>query len=176
MKNLIYLVTLFLSFFFISCEEEENINTIYFIPNAMVNGTAGFASFEDQYDNDEYIYFSFDFAYHRETLPSNKFEAYFKINSDVELTNDFIEKIMYGLSKEPWIKINEFESTKIVQFEQMKLLFKEKKNSDISYYYKIKIDNEEINSMLIRIPITQERKGFITIENILNLPERIEEM
>ena len=73
---------------------ESSLYEIKSIASANLNATATFVSL-DSLEDQEYIYFSFDFIYHNSVFPQHKDEAHFKISTDSVLRSS---QIFYSYS------------------------------------------------------------------------------
>ena len=146
---------------------------VRFIVDGTLNGTAAFVSLEFLRENVQYLYFTYDFEFHSNSVPKSPDIAYFIISSEFEFPNENSskEKINYGFTDKVWSDIKNSTDINNINWNQTKLLYKEKPYSDFNYYYKIKRINKNLKTLIIRIPIDGHTEGSITVENILKLPD-----
>ena len=146
---------------------------VRFIVDGTLNGTAAFVSLEFVKENVEYLYFTYDFEFHSNSVQKNPNIAFFIISSEFEFTNEnpSKEKINYGFTDKVWTDINNSTDINNINWEEIKLLYKEKPYSDFNYYYEIHRTNKNMKTLIIRIPINGHKEGSITVENILKLPD-----
>ena len=157
-QNLSLIIFLFaLCFFNSKSDTFPNINHII---SYKLNGTAAFASLEYIDSNEQYLYFSFDFKFHDKDL------AYFMIDSDLEINVPDKEKISFGFSERVWTEIKSKKDIENIHWKQLNHRYKIKQYSYINYYYKVERLDEQMNTLLIRIPINGRDEGYITVANI----------
>ena len=69
-----------------------------------------------------------------------------------------------------WDEIKTEDDIKNIKWKRMKLIGKEKPYEEFNYYFRIKRRKIKMNTAIIRIPVN-ERKGGISVENVLELPD-----
>ena len=163
MNNIRFLyILLLLSIFLFSTKSSESSNKIYYIIDALANGTAAFVDLENF--EDKYVYFSFDFEYHNKLVPFSKDVAFFSLSSDLGTIKGSPIEITF--SENNWYKldnINDIKEWTYFYSEYDKLtVYKD------TYYYKIKRTNDKMKTLLLRVFIRKKR-GFLIAENIPNL-------
>ena len=146
--------------------KSDTFPDINFIISYKLNGTAAFANFEFVNPGEKYIYFSFDFKYHSSAVPLSKNKAYFSIDSDFELMPPDKEKITIGFSEKNWNEIKSNKDIENIDWKKIEYKFKERQYDNRNYYYEVERKNDEMKTMLIRVPINGKNEGYITIENI----------
>ena len=146
---------------------------VRFIVDGTLNGTTAFVSLEFLRENMQYLYFTYDFDFHSNSVPKNPDVAYFIISSEFEFPNENSskEKINYGFTDKAWTDIKNSTDINNINWEQIQLLYKEKPYSDFDYYYEIKRIDKNLKTLIIRIPVDGHKEGSITVENILKLPD-----
>ena len=149
----------------------NNLLEIHHIISGTLNGTASYVSLDDINHNESYIYFSFDFKYHNSAVKRNFNTSYFLISSDFELKGYKKEKIKYGFLEQNWDEIKNEDDIKNITWKTMKLIRKEKNYNDFNYYFRIRRRKIKMNTVIIRIPLNGRNEGFISVENILDLPD-----
>ena len=175
MKNYgLFFVLLFA--LFIGASKSENPPEIHYIISATANGTATYISLEGKNQTEKYLYYYFDFETHSSKVEMNKRFAFFLITSEVELFDEKLvmqevpnaTNIMYGFDTRNWTDIKD---PREIRWKNTYLYYKETKNNEIKYYYKLKRRRKNLKTLLLRIPISGHKKGSITVENILTLPK-----
>ena len=151
----------------------DMIPDLHFIISGSLNGTTAFVSLESssENENEKYLYFSFDFEFHSASINKNKSIAYFLINSDLDFDKSSKEKINYGFLQKNWTDINSYNDLKDIEWKNLALLYKEKMYSDMNYYFQVKGNNKKMNTLILRIPKNGKKEGFVSVENILELPD-----
>lgn len=166
MKHLIKNIYLFFLFLFISINKSTQ-SEIKMIPDAYMNATACFVSL-DSIEKSDYLYFSFDYDYHKQMNLNQKDIAYFKISTELVLTDYDLNYALFGIKPED-ISVDYLERNKNnIIWRNIYNSFKEKNGNDYDYYIKIKKFGSK-NTLIIRIPLLKN-SGQITIENIHSLP------
>ena len=148
------------------CSKSDTFPNINLIISYKLNGTAAFASLEYVNPSEKYIYFSFDFKYHNSAVSQSKNKAYFSIDSDFELMPPDKEKITFGFSEKNWNEIKSNKDIENIDWKKIEYKFKERQYDNRNYYYEVERKNDEMKTMLIRVPINGKNEGYITIENI----------
>ena len=166
MKYLIKNIYLLFLFLFISINKSFQ-SEIKMIPDAYMNATACFVSL-DSIEKSDYLYFSFDYDYHKQMNPNQKDIAFFKISTELLFSDYDLNYALFDIKLED-ISLEYLESNKKnIIWRNIYINFKEKNGNDYDYYIKIKKFGSK-NTLIIRIPIS-ENSGQITIENINSLP------
>ena len=165
------LIFLSLSLFSIKANNQPEIHNII---SGTLNGTAAFVSLESIDSSQKYLYFTFDFKFHSSAVPKNSNIAYFDINADFKLIGHHKEKMKFGFSEKNCYDIKTEEDFNDIKWKTMKPMIKEKTENDWNYYIKIKRRKEIKNTLILRIPVNDRKEGYITIGNILELPQREE--
>ena len=150
---------------------EDQDPTIYFIISNKLNGTSAFVPLEYVDNKEQYLYFSFDFKFHSEAESKNKDIAYFLINSDFELNIPIKEKIEFGFSKNIWHEISSKTELENIDWKSINNIYKETDYKNYNYYFKIVKKDENMNTLLIRMPNYGKKEGYITFGNIYDKPE-----
>lgn len=88
------------------------------------------------------------------------------IDSDFEINVPDKEKISFGFSERIWTEIKSKKDIENIYWKQLNHRYKIKQYSYINYYYKVERLDEQMNTLLIRIPINGRDEGYITISNI----------
>ena len=145
--------------------------TIYFIISNKLNGTAAFVPLEYIDEKEQYLYFSFDFKFHNEAEPKNKDIAFFLINSNFDLNIPNKEKIEFGFSKNIWHEISSKSELENIDWKSIDNICKKIDYKNYNYYIKIAKKDENMNTLLIRMPNYGKKEGYITAGNIDDLPE-----
>ena len=167
---------LFTFFLFISFKKTVQSPSIKItiIPDAYLNATAAFASFEDYQDSD-YLYFSYDFIYHNTVNPKELNEAYFKITTDHLYFNRDLRYIFLNKKQDEVIpkdldpKNNNFWNACL-------LLTTLKVDNEYNYYIKInriRAEKNTKNTLIFRFPVAKNNNSQIEIENLYSFPEDI---
>ena len=166
MKYLIKNIYLFFLFLFISINKSTQ-SEIKMIPDAYMNATACFVSL-DSIEKSDYLYFSFDYDFHKLMNQNQKDIAYFKISTELLLSDYDLNYALFDIKPED-ISLEYLESNKKnIIWKNIYNSFKEKNGNDYDYYIKIKKFGSK-NTLIIRIPLLKN-SGQITIENIHYLP------
>jgi hypothetical protein len=142
------------------------------IPDANLNATAALA-FLNNFEKENYLYFSFDFNYHNQVPQKEKNTAYFKLTSELFFSySDF--KIYFLDKKQEEVTSSDIDTKNYMIWEPCYLISKEKINNEYDYYIQIKrLDfRNRKNTVILRVPI-YKKEGQITVENLYSLPENI---
>lgn len=145
---------------------------IKIIPDSNDNATAAFVSL-DELTNIDFLYFKFDLKDHNEFKQRKKDETYFKIKTELSLSErDFRHIFLDKILEE--VKLTDLEDKNQIIWKYSSLLSKEKTGNEYNYYILINKLGRKIkgNTLIIRIPVLKS-KGQITIENLYTLPEEI---
>lgn len=170
--NKIFLLAFFLLISINKTTQSENIE-LKMIADANLNATASFASFENQ----SYLYFLYDI---NPLLKDNNFRtsADFKLTSKqrfntYDINYSFLNK-----------KIDTINSTDIIGnkvYIYWRYLIDVISNRTITYEYdhyfninRLLLKQSNYNTLVIRVKVLN-KKGDLTIENLLSLPEDIKE-
>ena len=174
MKNLkMFLFTFFLFISIKKTVQSPSID-IKIIPDAYLNATAAFALFEDYQDSD-YLYFSYDFDYHNKVNPKDLDQAYFKITTDHLYFNRELKHIILDKKQEE-VTPADLDPKNDIIWNSCFLLSKLKVDNEYNYYIDIRRISAEKNTkktVIIRIPVVKNNKGQIEIENLYTFPEEI---
>ena len=142
------------------------------IPDANLNATSALA-FLNNFEKENYLYFSFDFNYHNQVPQKEKNTAYFKLTSELFFSySDF--KIYFLDKKQEEVTSSDIDTKNYMIWEPCYLISKEKVNNEYDYYIQIKrfdLRNRK-NTVILRVPI-YKKEGQITVENLYSLPENI---
>ena len=171
----IYQTLLFTFFLFISIKKRVQSSSIVIkiIPDAYLNATAAFASFDDYKDSD-YLYFSYDFNYHNLVNPKELDQAYFKITSEQLFFNREFKYIILDKKQEEVTPADLFPKNNIVWKPCFSITLKV--GNEYNYYiniHRILAENNKKNTLIFKIPVKE--KGQIEIENLFTFPEEIRE-
>ena len=166
MKDIKFLyILLLLSILLFSIKSFDSSNQIHYVIDGLANGSAAFVDLENVEDN--YVYFSFDFDYHNDLVPSSKDIAFFCIYSNIgAIKGDSIE---YALSKTAWYKIDSIDDIK--EWNNVNNEYGKKTSSKDKNYYKIEKTNDKMKTLLLRVSIN-EKKGYLMVENIPYLQQK----
>ena len=143
---------------------DESEPDIHYVIDAAANGTATYIDLSSEKD---YVYFSFDFDYHSKMVPASKDTAFFRMNSDTEYLND--KSVTYLFSNKICSDIT-YSDVKDLKWEETNIAYQEKSNEQTNYYFKFTRENEQINSLILKVSNNQKKTGSLTVENVLALP------
>ena len=169
--KIIIQLQIFLSF--ISLIQSSQMENVYFLISAKLNGTSPAISLDTLKSNDAYVYFLFDFGYHNEHIKKSKNVAYFKISTSLnipvgeELTR---YSIAYRFSQKEWNQVKNNKVANNIMYKKIPKILKEEKKGIYNYYFKIEKSDDRKITLIIRVPTQGESKGFLNIYNILELP------
>ena len=170
MKSLLQKNIILFSFLLLISINNTIQSDIHYIADASMNATAAFVMLEGLEKND-YVYFSFDLAYHNEHFPKQNDVVYFEISTEMKLSfsdfnHAFLNKEWTGLAKEDFGESITWKNS---------FLIATKKNGN-DYYYYIQVNKfggkNKLNTLVLRIPVLSN-EGFLAISNIKELPENI---
>lgn len=179
MKDLsrLSILLLFILFSFTFEIETENI-ILRPVWSGYLNVTASFIT-QNIYQSSKYIYFYFDFDFNHRMYKAQSDIAYFHLTTKSQyfINSDLSKSVsQFFTDKDP----QELKSSEIVnaKWEKSTMVYKYKVNNYndfTTYYYKITRPSSDKSkqNLILRIPILN-RKGAITIENLINLPPSIE--
>ena len=174
MKNLkMFLFTFFLFISIKNTIQSPSID-IKIIPDAYLNATAAFALFEDYQDSD-YLYFSYDFDYHNKVNPKDLDQAYFKITTDHLYFNRELKYIILDKKQEE-VTPADLDPKNDIIWNSCFLLTTLKVDNEYNYYidiHRIRAEKNTKKTVIIRIPVVKNNKGQIEIENLYTFPEEI---
>ena len=167
-------ILLFMFFIFISIKTtvQSPIKEIKIIPDAFLNATAAFASFEEYKDSD-YLYFSYDFNYHNLVNPKELDQAYFKITSDQLFFNRELKYIFVD-KKQDEVNPKDLDIKSNIIWLPCFVLNVLQIDNEYNYYIRIlrtRAEKNKKNTIIFQIPI--KNKGQIEIENLYSFPEEI---
>ena len=167
-RNYIFLITIL----YFNSINSKKLKEIHNIISATLNGSASYVSLESIDQNQKYIYFTFDFKYHHSAVKKYNNIAKFFLSSDFALKGLKIKKMQYGFVEKNWEAIKTDDDIKKINWKIIKFVHHEEKSEkDFNYYFKIKRRKQNMNTLLLRIPVNGRSEGFINIENILDFPE-----
>ena len=176
--NLYILFILTICFF--NIKANNNNQEIHKIISARLNNvkwTTVYVSLENIPQNEEYVYFSFDFNYH----------SSFYVNEEKDIANFLIsykfpskEKpeyccklLRYAFTEKNLDEIRTYEDIKNVgwgSIHNRRTIIKEELNNEIKFYYSIIRSYKKANTLLLRLPTNGIKMGSLTVENILDFP------
>ena len=167
---------LFTYFLFITIKRTVQSPSIVIkiIPDAYLNATAAFASFEDNQDSD-YLYFSYDFIYHNKVNPKELDKVYFKLTTDYLFSNRDLRYIILDKKQEE-VTSEDLDPKNNILWKQCFLLNTLKTNNEYNYYinvHRISAEKNAKNTIIFRFPVVKNNKGQIEIENLYSFPEEI---
>ena len=148
---------------------------VHFLISAKINGTSPSISFEDLEPNEVYLHFLFDFEYHNKHIKDSKNLAYFKISTNLNIPiRDEIAKntISYRFSQKKWTQLKNNKIANNIMYKKAQILLKEKIDNIYYYYFKIENNSDKKITLVIRAPTQRKKKGFLSIENILEMPSK----
>ena len=169
--KIILQLQIFLSFIYLA--QSSQLENVYFLISAKLNGTSPAISLDTLKPNNAYVYFLFDFAYHNEHIKKSKNIAYFKISTSLnipigeELTR---YSIAYRFSQKEWKQVKNNKVANNIMYKKIPNIMKEEKNGIYNYYFKIEKKDDKRITLILRVPTQEVRKGFLNIYNILELP------
>jgi len=147
---------------------------IKIIPDAYLNATAAFALFED-YQDSEFLYFSYDFDYHNKVNPKDLNQAYFKITTDHLYFNRELKYIFLDKKQEE-VTPADLDPKNNIIWNACFLLNTLKVDNEYNYYidiHRILAEKNTKKTLIIRIPVAKNSTGQIEIENLYAFPEEI---
>ena len=148
---------------------------VHFLISAKLNGTSPAISLDELKPNQTYLYFLFDFAYHNEHVKDSKNVAYFQITTklNIPIGQEFTKNsLAYRLSTKEWNRIKNNKVANNIMYKKIDVLFKEEKNGEYNYYFKVEKKDDKKITLIIRVPTQGKREGYLYIYNILELPSR----
>ena len=148
---------------------------VHFLISAKLNGTSPSISLNQLSPKSNYINFIFDFSYHSENVPDSKNTAYFKLNTNLDIPLDDEHKedvITYKFFEGDWTEVKKMNVARNLIYKKVEVLSKEKNkydNTKYLYFLKINKENENDNTLMIKVPTQRKKEGFISIENVLDI-------
>ena len=174
MKEMKIILSCFIFTVLINTIQSTNEPEIKLIVSAALNGTASYVSLDYIPQNENFVYFSFDFAFHRKTNAKNKKIALFLLSTSLDFQdeNSLEKTIVYGFSGKSWTDITS-KDLEEMKWEKMNIVSKEKNYyDDFEYYLKSERNLIKYNSLILRIPTLGKNEGSITVENVFEFPSR----
>ena len=171
LRIILQLQILFSFFLFMQTYQLENV---HFLISAKLNGTSPAISLDTLKPNQKYLYFLFDFDYHRLHIKNSKNVAFFQVSTNLDIPiGDELAKyeISYRFSQKKWSQIKNMKVANNIMYKKVQILFKEEKDGKYNYYFKINQTDEKKITLIIRVPTQGKTKGFINIYNLLEIPK-----
>lgn len=138
---------------------------VHLVVSAKVNGTAAYADLSEEED---YVYFSFDYEGHNKLVPESKNRAFFEINSELPLLTD--KSLGFGFYDKNYSVINSTDEIKKITYLDLRSSYYKKENEVNKYYYETQRTDDTMPTLLLRVPRTGYEKGSVTVENVLSIP------
>ena len=160
MKDIKLYILLLLSILFFSTKSLE-LKNIYYVIDALANGTATIVDLET-YENNS-VYFSFDFIYHNNFSDTSKDFALFSMDSEPGVIKD--DSVSYTFSEKDWYEIDDAEEFK--DWTKTQIEKTEKDDIEVKNYYKFRRTNNKMKTLLLRVLLGEKRNGNLTVENLL---------
>ena len=187
MKHLfsrLFLLYIYFSVFISSIKTEDSQqNEFHHIIDGSLNGTAKYVSLTTISKNKQNLFFTFDFSYHYDTLTTNKDTTYFKLTTPIEFinkNNPYLTKtISFIFSKKKWSELKTVEDLKLkkIYWIPARMIYYQKDNySNFEYYIEVKRFFNEHKTLILKVPISGQTTGDITVENLVTLPENIQNL
>lgn len=184
MKNPTYhlfLLYIYFSIFISSINTEDSQETeFYHIIDGSLNGTAKYVSLASISEDVKYLYFTFDFDYHYNSLSSNKDSVYFKLTTPLEFikkNNPYLTKsVSFIFSEKNWNEIETLDDLKLKKkfWIPTYMIFYQKDNyGNYEYYIGVKKYFNDQKTLVLRVPTLGNTKVDITVENLISLPENV---
>ena len=176
--NLYILFILTICFF--NIKANNNNQEIHKIISARLNNvkwTTLYVSLDNIPQNEEYVYFSFDFNYHSSFYANEEKDiANFLVGYKFPLKEkpEYCCKLLrYAFTEKNLDEIRTYEDIKNVgwgSIHNRRTIIKEELNNEIKFYYSIIRSYKKANTLLLRLPTNGIKKGSLTVENILDFP------
>ena len=138
---------------------------VHYVISAKMNGTAAYVDFSEEED---YVYFSFDYELHNQLVPESKDRAFFEINSELPLLTD--KSLGFGFYDKNYSLLEDTYEINKITYLDLKSSYYKKENDVHKYYYDTQRTDDTMPTLLLRVPRKGYNNGTVTVENVLSIP------